>query len=134
MDEIKNVAYDVLKNQLETGEKIFVKEVEDGIYFACIDTNRRGPGSVIIGEDLSYLWGNSAMGYSKLLDLYKKGERTEKEEANFDVSKIFDMESLNLENIKPKLTSEQKKKYEDKSLDEYLEIIDKKIEELGKNS
>ena len=130
MDEVKKVANEILKNQLETGEKIFVKEVEDGIYFACIDTNRRGPGSVIIGEDLSYLWGNSVIGYSKLLDSYKKGERTEKEEVDFDVSKIFDMESLSLENIEPKLTPEQKKKYEDKSLEECLEIIDKKIEEL----
>ena len=130
MDKIKKVANDVLKNQVDNGEKIFVKEVEKGIYFACVDTKRRGPGSVIIGEDLSYLWGNSAIGYSKLLDLYKKGERTKKEEVGFDVSKIFDMESLSLENIEPKLTPEQKKKYEDKSLEECLEIIDKKIEEL----
>lgn len=130
MDEVKKVANEILKNQLDEGETIFVKEIEDGIYFACIDTNRRGPGTVIIGEDLSYLWGNSAIGYSKLLDSYKKGERTEKEEVDFDVSKIFDMESLSLENIEPKLTPEQKKKYEDKSLEECLEIIDKKIEEL----
>lgn len=130
MDEVKKVANEILKNQLDEGETIFVKEIEDGIYFACIDTKRRGPGSVIIGEDLSYLWGNSAIGYSKLLDSYKKGERTEKEEVDFDVSKIFDMESLSLENIEPKLTPEQKKKYEDKSLEECLEIIDKKIEEL----
>ena len=40
------------------------------------------------------------------------------------------MESLSLENIEPKLMPEQKKKYEDKSLEECLEIIDKKIEEL----
>ena len=130
MDEVKKVANEILKNQLDEGETIFVKEIEDGIYFACIDTNRRGPGAVIIGEDLSYLWGNSAIGYSKLLDSYKKGERTEKEEVGFDVSKIFDMESLSLENIEPKLTPEQKKKYEDKSLEECLEMIDKKIEEL----
>lgn len=130
MDKIKKVANDVLKNQVDNGEKIFVKEVEKGIYFAYVDTKRRGPGSVIIGEDLSYLWGNSAIGYSKLLDSYKKGERTKKEEVDFDVSKIFDMESLSLENIEPKLMPEQKKKYEDKSLEECLEIIDKKIEEL----
>lgn len=76
MENIKTLAYEVLKNQLEQGEKILIREVEPGIYYASIPTTRRGPGSVIIGEDLSFLWGSSAVGYSKLLELYKKGERT----------------------------------------------------------
>ena len=76
MDEVKKVANEILKNQLEKGETIFVKEIEKGIFYACINTTRRGPGSVIIGGDLSFLWGSSAVGFSKLLELYKNGERT----------------------------------------------------------
>ena len=77
MDEVKKVANEILKNQLEKGETIFVKEIEKGIFYVCINTTRRGPGSVIIGEDLSFLWGSSAVRFSKLLELYKSGERTE---------------------------------------------------------
>ena len=77
MDEVKKVADEIFKNQLEEGETVFVKEIEKGIFYASINTNRRGPGSIIIGEDLTFLWGSSAVGFSKLLELYKSGERTE---------------------------------------------------------
>lgn len=77
MDKVKKVAAEILNNQLEEGETIFVQEIEKGIYYASINTTRRGPGSIIIGEDLSFLWGSSAIGFSKLLELYKSGERTE---------------------------------------------------------
>ena len=63
MDEIKRVADEILKTQLEEGETIFIKEIEKGIYHAYINTTRRGPGHAIIGEDLSFLWGTSAIGY-----------------------------------------------------------------------
>lgn len=74
--KVEELANEIFKNCLEENESIFIKEVEDGIYYACVNTNRRGPGSVIIGKDLSFLFGSSAIGYSKLLEMYKKGERT----------------------------------------------------------
>lgn len=76
MEKIKKLANELLKDDLEPGEKIYVVEVEPGIYYACVATSRRGPGSVIIGEDLSFLFGSSAFDDSQLVELYKKGERT----------------------------------------------------------
>lgn len=76
MKKIEELANEILKNSLEENESIFIKEVEDGIYYACVNTKRRGPGSVIIGKDLSFLFGSSAIGYSKLLENFKNGERT----------------------------------------------------------
>lgn len=76
MENVKKLANEILKNQLEEGEKIIVSQIEKSIYYASINTTRIGPGSVIIGEDLSYLWGSSVFCYSKLLELYKNGKRT----------------------------------------------------------
>lgn len=94
-EEIRIKAQEILEtlNGLEEGEKILLNEVEPGIYYATIETQRRGPGSLIIGDDLTYLFGSSAMVDSELLEEFKSGKRTSynliKEKAINEYTKKF---------------------------------------------
>lgn len=53
---------------------------------------------------------------------------------DFDVSKIFDIEGLKIKEIEDQITPEQRKINEERSLEEWLEIIDKKIAEIEESS
>jgi len=75
-DKIKAFANELLKEELEPGETIAIRELEPGIYCAYISTSRRGPGSFIIGEDLTFLFGSSRFSVLQLFEAYKNGERS----------------------------------------------------------
>ena len=53
---------------------------------------------------------------------------------DFDVSKIFDIEGFKIKEIEDQITPEQRKINEERSLEEWLEIIDKKIAEIEESS
>lgn len=53
---------------------------------------------------------------------------------DFDVSKIFDIEGLKIKEIEEQIAPEQRKINEERSLEEWLEIIDKKIAEIEESS
>ena len=60
----------------EEGDKVIVKEIDDEKVYASVKTLKRGFGSMIIGSDLTYLWGSSAISYEKLLEEFNKGTRS----------------------------------------------------------
>lgn len=86
---IKLVDY-IFENVKELDETIFIKEIEPNLYYAGLNTKRRGIGTVIIGSDLKFLYGNSSINYDKLIENYKNGIRTE-----FDIN-IIDREDNNV--------------------------------------
>ena len=79
----KEKAFELASKILETdsfakedGDKIVLKEIDDEKVYASVKSLKRGFGSMIIGADLTYLWGSSAISYEKLLEEFNKGLRS----------------------------------------------------------
>lgn len=73
---IEKIAREILNSQISEDESIYVEKLEDGIFFAGVDSTSKGLGKVIIGEDYTFLYGDSNIGMSQLLEKFKNGERS----------------------------------------------------------
>ena len=88
---------------------------------------------------INYLYSNlydklSNDEITNIIEEIKKGEVTMEQKNDFDVSKIFDIEGLEIKEMEDQITPEQRKINEERSLEEWLEIIDKKIAEIEESS
>lgn len=81
IEKITEIANRILtKNKMfsqEDGDKVVVKPIDEEKVYAYIETSKKGFGHMIIGKDLSYLWGTSAISYENLLKEYNSGRRSQ---------------------------------------------------------
>ena len=61
----------------EDGDEIIVKEIEKGITYAYVSTEKRGSfSSMLIDENLDYLTFGSATNFSHALEEFRSGRRS----------------------------------------------------------
>lgn len=80
-ENIQKKVEKILKNENYSesdGDEIIIKQKEDGLFYAFVESKKRGSfGQMVIDAgDLSFLWGNSSMNPSTLLERFKSGARS----------------------------------------------------------
>lgn len=78
-EKVLELACKILENDYfskKDGDEVVVQEIDDEKFYAYVKSLKRGFGSMIIGSDLTYLWGSSAVSYQKLLEEFNKGNRS----------------------------------------------------------
>ena len=100
-EKIRNKIYKILSYDLEENETIEIHKINNDLYYGYVSTNRRGPGSMVIGNDLSYLWGGSFYGMNQLVSEYNSGKRSEDfpEENNINANDQINNLMTNIDNF-----------------------------------
>lgn len=79
-DDVRKKVESVLKNQdfSEQEDEVVIIEKGNNVFYGCVNSNKRGFGQLFIdGNDLTFLFGSSAVNPDDLFEDFNSGMRSE---------------------------------------------------------